>query len=161
MRLTTASFDVTLPDGWEAAVQSGTLPDAVRRRAADLGKPVATPPVLHLSTAPMPRLRGDFGSGAVDVLGERDVFIALVEYGRDSLGTPLFDTGPLPRRLRAADFAGDALQRALPGQAGMQRFCTERGRPLCLYVVLGAGHAARRLSARANQALAAIEVVPA
>jgi hypothetical protein len=43
------------------------------------------------------------------------------------------------------DFAANALQRRLPGQLGCQRFFTERGRPFCLYVVLGSRRHANAL----------------
>jgi hypothetical protein len=114
--------------------------------------------VLHLASVPLPADRGDYGSGVVDLLGPGDAFVAVVEYGTDSVGTALFDTGPLPRRLDHRLFRPDGLQRAIAGQAGYQHFCTEGGRALCLYVVLGAAHAARRLARQVNDLLPRIQV---
>lgn len=159
MLLQSAGFRVDLPDRWEGAVRTSEVAVGVRERAARRGLAVQTPPVLHLTTASLPAVRGDFGSGAVDLLGADDVFVSVVEYGPESVGTALFDTGPLPRRLRAKDFRPDGLQRAIPGQSGLQVFCTEAGRALCLYVVLGAHTNARRLSGVASDALGRVEVV--
>ena len=158
MRIQGHGIAVELDSPWEAEVRTGDVSDATFQRAALTGRRIETPPVMHISSAPMPSLRGDFGSGAVDVLTREDVFIALVEYGTDSIGMPLFDTGPLPRRLDARAFQPAGLQRAIPGQSGFQHFCTENGRPFCLYVVLGAHHDARRLVGRAEDVLAAVEV---
>ncbi|MGI9017392.1 MAG: hypothetical protein ACR2HR_09885 [Euzebya sp.] len=158
MRIDDQGFAVDLPTPWEGAVQRGEVSPAVHRRASDRGVGVQTPPVLHLSTTPLPALRGDFGSGAVDLLGHADVFIAVLDYGQDSVGTALFDTGPMPRTLSSRQFKPDGLQRAIPGQSGYQQFCTENGRALCLYVVLGAHHQARRLVREANQMLSRIQI---
>lgn len=159
MRLHAHGFAVDLPQRWEGAVRLGEVGDQLRARAARAGREVHTPPVLHLTTASLPQVRGDFGSGAVDLLGTDDVFVAVVEYGPDSVGTALFDTGPMPRRLSPADFTPNGLQRAIPGQAGAQVFCTEQGRALCLYAVIGDHRRASRLSARVGEVLDRIEVV--
>jgi hypothetical protein len=66
-----------------------------------------------------------------------DVFMTLFEYGPESAGTPLFETEGIPRQLAAREFDRNALQRAMPGQSGLQRFFTHNGRAFCLYVVLG------------------------
>ncbi len=158
MRIEGHGFRVDLPTPWEGAVRTGEVSEALSRRAAATGRQVQTPPVLHLSTARLPAVRGDFGSGAVDLLTSADTFVAVVEYGADSLGTPLFDTGPLPRSLDPRRFQPNGLQRAIPGQSGFQHFCTENGRPLCLYVVLGAHHSARKLVRNVNDVLSRLQV---
>jgi hypothetical protein len=66
-----------------------------------------------------------------------DVFMTLFEYGPESAGTPLFEAEGIPRQLAAREFDRNALQRAMPGQSGLQRFFTHNGRAFCLYVVLG------------------------
>lgn len=158
MHVEAHGFSVDLPAPWEGAVRTGAVSDATRERAAFQGLQVQTPPVLHLASVPLPADRGDFGSGAVDLLGERDAFIAVVEYGAESLGTALFETGPLPRRLDHRVFQPNGLQRAIAGQSGYQHFCTENGRALCLYVVLGAHHAARALTRTVNDILPRVQV---
>lgn len=160
MRIDAQGFGIDLPSPWEGAVQQSQVSDGVQRRAAFQGLLVHTPPVLHLSSTRLPPARGDFGSGAVDVLGVDDRFIAIVEYGADSVGTALFDTGPLPRVLDHRRFTPNGLQRAIPGQSGYQHFCTEGGRALCLYVVLGAHHQARRHTRSVNDILDRVEIAP-
>lgn len=158
MRIDAQGFGIDLPTPWEGAVQQSTVSDRVQTRASFQGLVVQTPPVLHLSSTRLPPGRGDFGSGAVDLLGSDDSFIAIVEYGADSVGTALFDTGPLPRSLDHRRFAPDGLQRAIAGQSGYQHFCTDNGRALCLYVVLGAHHQARRLTRSVNDILDRVEI---
>jgi hypothetical protein len=133
---------VRLPDRWEARL-------FLRDATADADESVN--PVLHVANFPLPPRRGDFGSGAVEVMGAGHAFIALLEYGAAEAGTPLFAARGLPRpALR--DFAPNALQRPLLGQLGCQRFFTERGHAFCLYVVLGS-HARRALVLPKVQAL--------
>ena len=55
-------------------------------------------------------------------------------------------------------FSANALQRAIPGQAGCQRFFTESGRAFCLFVVLGAQRNATRLVPLGNQVLTATTI---
>ncbi len=136
----------------------GEVSDEVRERAAFQGLEVQTPPVLHFASVPLPTDRGDFGSGAVDLLGSSDAFVAIVEYGSETLGSALFDTGPLPRRVEPRSFQPNGLQRAIAGQSGYQHFCTENARPLCLYVVLGAHHQARALSRQVNDILSTVRI---
>ncbi len=161
MRIDGHGFRVDLPSPWEGAVRTGEASTAMRQRALRRGLSVQTPPVLHLSTTRLPSVRGDFGSGAVDLLKAEDLFVAVVEYGADSVGTALFDTGPLPRSVDSRNFRPNGLQRAIAGQSGFQHFCTENGRALCLYVVLGAHHSARTLVRGVNDILQRLEVVAA
>jgi hypothetical protein len=87
-----------------------------------------------------------------------DILIVLFEYGDDSVGTALFAHEGMPRRLEPDEFDRDALQRPLPGQSGLQRFFTERGRAFCLYVVLGSHIDRNELVPRVNGVLATIEI---
>ena len=131
MNISAHGISVTLPRGWEGHIAGGTS----EAKSASPATPVA-----HLSTTALPPGRGDFGSGAVEGLGPDDVFVALVEYGADCVGTELFARQGLPRRLRPRAFNRRALQRTLEGQCGQQLFFTEAGRAFCLYVVLGRDH---------------------
>jgi hypothetical protein len=70
-------------------------------------------------------------------MGTGHVFVVLFEHGAESASTALFQAKGLPRPLRAEWFSPNQLQRTLPGQAGVQRFFVERGRPFSLYAVLG------------------------
>jgi hypothetical protein len=138
---------VALPTGWEGAI-TGPSPKS----------DAAAPPVVHLTTAALGPNRGDFGSGTVEDLGPDDVFIALVEYGADCVGTPMFAAQGLPRRLRIRAFNRRALQRTLDGQCGQQLFFTEAGRAFCLYVVLGRDADIAPLLDRVHAALDGIRI---
>jgi hypothetical protein len=149
-----------LPDGWEGALRRAPASSGELGAAGDTAA-APTAPVLHLSTAPLPADRGDFGSGAVELLADDDAFVALVEYDREEVGSALFAEQGLPRRLDPRRFHPRSLQRQLPGQAGWQHFFTEAGRPFCLYVVLGDQDDAFRQTRRVEQVLAAIHIEPA
>jgi hypothetical protein len=140
---------VTLPDRWEARLY---------RRDVLEGGPgeESHQPVLHLGNFALPPGRGDFGTGAVEGMGPRHAFVALLEYDREEAGTPLF-AGVRPV-LTPADFAANALQRRLPGQLGCQRFFTERGRAFCLYAVLGSREHAADLLGEVGTVLTRVEV---
>ncbi|HEU5008934.1 MAG TPA: hypothetical protein VFT67_18350 [Jatrophihabitantaceae bacterium] len=101
-------------------------------------------PVLHVANFALPPGRGDFGTGAVEVMGPEHVFVSLLEFERAEAFRPLFAHRGVPRP-RPSDFGANALQRRLPGQGGWQGFFTENGRPFCLYVVLGSLRQAHRL----------------
>lgn len=151
MRFDSAGIAVDLPPGWEASVfrreevgpRAAALADDVRARTAP---GATTHPVLHAASFPMPAQRGDYGSGAVDVMGARDVFVTLLEFHPDAARTALFARPGVPPPLRPHDFSPNGLQRALPGQSGCQRFFSVAGRAFCLYVVLGS-HARREMLA--------------
>jgi hypothetical protein len=141
---------VVLPERWEARLY--------RREVLTGGPPDEShQPVLHLGNFALPPGRGDFGTGAVEVMGPRHAFVALLEYDREEAGTPLFAARGRPS-LTLADFAPNALQRRLPGQLGCQRFFTENGRAFCLYAVLGSREHAAPLLGEVDGVLDRVEV---
>jgi len=142
---------VRLPDRWEARLY---LRDHLPGAPADEWHA----PVLHLGNFALPPGRGDFGTGAVEVMGARHAFLALLEYGEDEAGTALFAQQGRPA-LTQRDFAANALQRRLPGQLGCQRFFTERGRAFCLYAVLGSREHAGALLEQVNEVVDNVEVM--
>ncbi len=117
-------------------------------------------PVAHLATFPLPVDRGDFGSGAVDLMGAEDVFVAVVEYGPECANTPLFAAEPRLPQLKPGQFGPARLQRVQKGQAGAQTFCTVGGRAFCIYAVVGSADRSAALSRQANAVIAATEVGP-
>lgn len=117
-------------------------------------------PVAHFATFPVPSGAGDFGGGAVNLMGASDVFAVLFEYGQESLGAPLFARSGMPQSLAPSDFRPTVLRRGLGGQSGTQWFFTEGGRPFTFYAVLGSHALRSTLVPRVNQLLAAIEVSP-
>ena len=115
-------------------------------------------PVAQFATFPLPDDIGDFGSGAVTIMGPRDVFACLFEYGPESVGTALFAHQGRPAVLSPADFSPVRLRRGLVGQSGNQWFFTEAGRPFSFYAVLGS-HALRDvLVPKVNAVMASLTV---
>jgi hypothetical protein len=119
-----------------------------------------TGPVLHMANFALPEDRGDFGSGAVDVMGSGHLLVAVVEYGDDSVDTAVFPRVDRVPRLTAKMFSTQALQRIQRGQAGAQRFFTLNGRAFCLYAVVGDQRDSVRMARSANDVTAQIEVTP-
>ncbi len=162
MRLSAHGITTELPAGWEgritrrrrqapAAAPSG--PTTSSSRAGAIGSPDEIPePVVHLANFALPEDRGDFGSGAVDLMRSGDVFMTLFEYGPESVGQALFAQRGIPT-LRPRMFASNALQKTISGQAGCQRFFTVANRAFCLYVVLGRHREASTLVPQANTVL--------
>lgn len=125
--LSAEGITVDLPPGWEGAIgPESTLNDGSVRNV-----------VAHFASFPLPSRRGDFGGGAVDLMGPNDAFISLFDYGRQSAGTALFATEGPPTALDAGHFDRSVLQKPLPSQSGVQRFFTAAGRAMCLYIVVG------------------------
>lgn len=117
--------------------------------------------VAQFATFALPAEVGDFGGGAVNLMGNDDIFAVLFEYGPDSLGTRLFAHQGRPRALAPSDFQPHVLRRGLTGQSGTQWFFTEGDRPFTFYAVLGS-HARRSvLVPRLNRLLGGLTVVPA
>jgi hypothetical protein len=115
-------------------------------------------PVAQFATFPIPYDIGDFGSGAVTLMGPQDVFACLFEYGPESVGTALFSQQGRPAVLAPDDFSPVRLRRGLVGQSGTQWFFTEAGRPFSFYAVLGS-HALRgALVPRVNSLIASLTV---
>jgi len=155
-RLDAHGLVADLPRGWEGEIFTrGGVPDAHRAGAAAAG--AADPPCLHAATFALPAGRGDYGSGAVELMGPGDVFVALLEFDASSAGTPLFAASG-PGVLSAASFHPEQLQRTLPGQSGTQRFFTASGRPFCLYVALGSHSRRVQLLPRVNSFIAGLAI---
>ncbi len=167
MRLAGHGLVVDLPSRWEGTIGRRPADAGASAAAAGALRTVAPAlpqeqllPVAHLATFALPLDRGDFGSGAVDLMGAGDVFLAVVEYGPECVGTPLFASRPRLPRFEVPQFGPARLQRVQKGQAGAQAFCTVGGRAFCVYAVVGASGRAAALAAEVNGVLAATEVEP-
>lgn len=146
-RLNGFGLAVDLPPGWEGRA---------RKRTPEPG--AVTKPILHAASFTLPLERGDYGGGAVELMGDDDVFITVFEHDPAAAHSPLFARQGRPTRLPPDDFQPNALQRVLPGQSGLQVFFTENDRAFCLYVVLGS-HARRYvLAPRAEAIVQTLEV---
>ena len=137
-----------LPDGFEGRI-------FVRPRALGL-----TYPVAQFGTFPLPDEIGDFGSGAVNLMGPEDVFATLFEYGPESVGTALFARQGRPTVFSPDDFSPIVLRRGLVGQSGTQWFFTEAGRPFSFYAVLGSHQRREMLVPRVNALVTSFALVP-
>lgn len=137
-----------LPTGFEAKIFV---------RAVPVG---AAHAVAQFATFPLPDDVGDFGSGAVNLMGPGDVYATLFEYGPESLGTVLFARQGRPASLSPGDFSPTVLRRGIPGQSGTQWFFTEAGRPFSFYAVLGSHLQRTLLVPRVNTLLASLTLSP-
>ena len=149
-----AGIDVGVPAGWDAEIY---------QREADFsaqsGPSGVSRPVVHLGTFPLPPARGDFGSGAVEIMGSDDLLVVLFEYGPESAGTTLFSKKGIPS-VAASDFGPNNMQRPIAGQSGAQYFFNQAGRAFCLYVALGAHARRHELVPEVNQVLAGLIIEP-
>lgn len=136
------------PRGWHVAVTrrpgAESPPEGARTALTEVPLADVTRPVLHACTRSMPADRGDFGTGAVDLLGPDDIFVALVDYGPEVADQGLFEKQGLPS-LAPSQFGPNRLQRPLPGMSASQHFFSSGGRAFCLFTVLGS-HARRMAS---------------
>jgi hypothetical protein len=148
--LSRSGVSIELPDDWEGTISGGDF-----QLESDGAH---EPTVMHVASFPLPAERGSFGSGAVELMRTGDVFITLFEYGTESAGTPLFEAEGIPRQIAAREFDRNALQRAMPGQTGLQRFFTHQGRAFCLYIVLGSHLDRADILPRVNAVLQTLEI---
>ncbi len=145
---------VDLPPGWEAEIYPGeVIADPVPRAAGP------APIVLHAASFPLPKDRGDFGSGAVEAMQPGDVLVILFEYAGGA-GAALFRREGMPLPLLPEHFSPRTLTRSMPGRVGAQRFFTEAGRAFCLHVVLAAPGGDPDLVAIANEIASSITIDP-
>src|ERR1700710_1940086 len=147
MRVAHQGLAVATPRGWDARIY--------RRAAVDPRE--VTRPILHCADFPLPNVRGDYGSGAVEIMGPHHVFLSLIEFDAAEASSPLFDR-ERPPRITSGEFGPDRLQRGLPGQAGAQFFFNERSRAFCLYVVIGSYEGRSKLVPRADGIFQSMEV---
>ncbi len=135
-------ISVELPPGWNGMIYRRREQDGAGgvESASAEGPPAESGAILRAATVPLDAGDGDFGGGVVQRLGALDAFFTLFEYTVDEHlkpGVGLFEERGVPWPLKASQFRPEALQVALPGQAGVQRFFTAQDRPFCLYVVAG------------------------
>jgi hypothetical protein len=124
LRVTGHGISIDLPAGWEGVIY--------RRPGGDAY------PILHAGSFALPPDDGDFGTGSIDVMGGRDVFLALLEYDGALGGYGLFGDQGVPIPIRARDLSPRAFPRRVAGRVAVQRFFTEHDRAFCLYLVAAA-----------------------
>ena len=82
MRLAHQGLAVVTPRGWDARIFRRQSP----ARAGEV-----TLPILHAADFPLPAVRGDYGSGAVEIMGPNHVFLSLSSSTPPRPASPLFD----------------------------------------------------------------------
>ncbi len=147
-------IEVDLPSGWDAEIYQRP---ADQGASSVLGLQEQTNAVLHAANFALPSLRGDFGSGAVELMTDADLLIVLFEHNPEDAAAPLFETQGIPLPLSPDDFAPGQMQRTLSGLAGSQRFFNAAGRAWCLYVVVAELELAALVSI-ANDVLASLDL---
>ena len=90
--LAAGGLSIDLPAGWDGAIRTvePTPGAAARRRGAAVDATAPLPSILHAATFPLPAERGDYGSGAVELMGGSDILICLLEHEPEAAGTALF-----------------------------------------------------------------------
>jgi hypothetical protein len=154
---------VQVPPGWEGEIYrrapesieyDDRVPPARRRQET-------TRSVVHLGNFPLPEGRGDYGSGAVEIMGNRHVLVIVFEFEPDSATQPMFAASGIPGPLDPDDFDPDQMQRPLAGMAGVQRFFNvDRQRAFCLFAVIGSYDGRRQLTPLVNDVLAGMAIAP-
>lgn len=158
--LTADGVSVGLPSGWEGEIFNRAPLVGGRSLNSPSGDGEVARNVVHLANFALPAERGDFGSGAVELMNSGAILVILFEHGPESVDTPLFARSGVPQ-LTPSEFDPQQMQRTLSGQSGRQIFFNEAGRAFCLYVVLG-GHRQREvLVPIVNDVLASLVIDPA
>ncbi len=152
VKIDSDGFSVDVPKGWDAAI---TKPVEEQFGIHKAGR---TYPVLHVANFPLPPRRGDYGSGAVEIMGRGGVLICLLEFDREEATSKLFAGKKIPRKLAPRDFSPDTMQRTLSGKSGAQFFGVNAGRALCLYAVLGSHARRATLVPEINRVLGTIRI---
>jgi len=161
--LADSGIAIDLPTGWDGQIRAAgqglapTLGAAMTARAEVLaGEGI----VLHAASFALPADRGDYGSGAVEIMGGSDVLVCLLEHEVAAADTTLFSRHGVPR-LTPAMFSPQSMQRTIAGMAGTQHFFQVAGRPFCLYVVVGSWRTRGPLVRLADEVTRSIAVVQA
>jgi hypothetical protein len=137
-----------LPSGFEGRIFVRAVPTGIAYSVA------------QFATFPLPDDVGDFGGGAINLMGPGDVYATLFEYGPESLGKQLFAQQGMPTSLGPNDFSPMTLRRGLGGQSGTQRFFTEADRPFSFYAVLGSHVLRNSLAPKVSALLSSLSLSP-
>jgi hypothetical protein len=160
--ISASGISANVPAGWDGriSVRGGGAATALHAEAGEFVMDVRAYTVVHLANFALPEARGDFGSGAVELMGPNDVFIVLFEYEPSAVETALFASHAIPWPLPLTAFDPSRLKRAIRGQAGAQSFFQTAGRAFCLYVVLGSSTRRAALVPPVNQVLGTVTIAP-
>ena len=152
-------LSVTGPAGWDGSI-SRPDGDPAAWDEADVGRLGTANPVLHVASFALPRVRGDYGGGAVEGMRPTDLFIALVEFDPQAGATPLFEAASMHRPLTVSMFSRSTMHRPIPGHSGHQQFFHTGGRAFGLYVALGSHRLRSSSVPRADRVVSTIRIRP-
>ena len=147
--LTAHGVHAVLPLGFEGRIQRHEPGGGDRTYA-----------LAQFSTFALPPATADFGNGAVQLMGTRDLFAVLLEYGPESIGQKLFAEQGMPRSFQPHEFSRSMARDGSGLQSAVQRFFVENGRPFTLYVVLGSHLGRRAFMAPLRGLLDGIRIAP-
>ena len=95
--LSSAGVSVGLPKGWEGEIFNRAGESAGRSLSNSEANGEVARNVVHLANFALPAVRGDFGSGAVELMNSGAVLVILFEHGPESANTALFASRGVPR----------------------------------------------------------------
>lgn len=127
VRLAGEGLALDVQRGWEARIFTPDLPP-----------PAINLPIVRLTNFAMPLTRDTYAEDVADELKPGHVVASLVEFDGALADRGLYAPQGVPT-LHETDLDPRAVQRQLPGQAGVQRFFSARGRAFSLYVVARQG----------------------
>ena len=153
--LSSHGVTIGVPTGWEAELSTQEDPAAIDT-ALRFSKSVQV--VVHAANFSLPADRGDYGSGAVEIMGPSNIFVSILEFDAASASSQLFSDEGIPATLHPDDFTTDQLQRPQRGQGGIQRFFHVGSRAFCLYVVIGSHGMRNVLVPEVNSILAELSI---
>ncbi len=155
--LTADGLTIALPQGWEGEIFNRAPIVDGRELGGPSGDVEVARNVVHLANFALPAERGDFGSGAVELMNSGALLVILFEHGPESVDMPLFARSGVPQ-LTPDEFHPQQMQRTLQGQSGRQIFFNAAGRAFCLYVVLGSHRQRNVLVPLVNEVLANLDI---
>lgn len=155
MRIDLNGFGLDIPDGWEGELgwAGGEAPSGLSLLSGSGHRVVA-----HIANFALPTERGDYGSGAVELMDSGAIFVSIMEFARSAEPPKLFSGRGVPTNISGADFSPDQLQRRLPGQGGLQRWFTVGDRRFVLYVVIGSYRMRDVLAPEVSRLLRGIDI---
>lgn len=151
---------VAVPAGWEGEIYRRE-PDSVsfdERTPPSRRIQPTTRTVVHIGSFPLPGDRGDYGSGAVEIMRDEDVLVILFEFEPESATETMFSHEGIPYPIQPRDFDPNQMQRPLAGMAGVQRFFHVGERAFCLFVVIGSFAQRIALTDKVNAVLAEVQI---
>lgn len=140
MELRGHGLHVRLPDGWNGRIYE---------RDGEA--------TLHAANFVLPPDDADYATEALSTMGDHGILLVVTEFSPQSAGKGLF-AHHQPARVHRADFDPQAMQRTIPGRAGVQRFFSAAGRAFCLFSVIATGTGSRHRVHHLNRVIETLSI---